>query len=199
MAAPISHRQRLVSSQPVVASRSAPLGRRRLMIPPRFGDSPSSLRGLRTRELRQTTMKNALLPDGWHWHTQASPFKTSQSHNGLMSAWPAAEATRSVLDPIVLYRTRLEPALWVRNVAGTSGYTCGCCRGWLEHHARHAGYFSNCSAFDCEGIASVGAHLAIVQRADNRWWIAPLCHRCNHRTEVFQLRRAVPLVRARHC
>lgn len=67
---------------------------------------------------------------------------------------------------------------------------------WKEFWKAKKGYWPNdCSAYDCNGPADVGAHVKKVDSYDNKWYIVPLCSGCNKRTDTFEVSesRLVPV------
>ncbi len=83
----------------------------------------------------------------------------------------------------------------VKNVNGTTGLRCKCA-SWLDHWRQNSKQKRRtCAVIGCSNTAQVGAHLRSAdRRTDRRWWIAPLCKRCNNsknRKEMFLDRRVV--------
>lgn len=78
----------------------------------------------------------------------------------------------------------------VKNVNGSSrfanpaGYD-----SWLDYWEDKSGKTAKrCSATDCHLLGRsnlVGAHVQKVNSYDNNWYIVPLCHGCNNRTDEF--------------
>jgi len=51
---------------------------------------------------------------------------------------------------------------------------------WKEYWEKEANKkFSVCSCKDCKNPATDGAHVKKVKGTDHRWFIVPLCHKCN--------------------
>ncbi len=79
----------------------------------------------------------------------------------------------------------------VHNLNGTSdrrppsGYSSW--KAWWE--ARKGRKFSLCSCSICVDPATVGAHVQKHGVADRKWYIVPLCDKCNQKpgTEVFSV------------
>lgn len=51
---------------------------------------------------------------------------------------------------------------------------------WLEYWKRATGKNAYlCHKVDCYQLETDGAHVQLDAPNDNRWYIVPLCHRCN--------------------
>lgn len=80
----------------------------------------------------------------------------------------------------------------VHNLNGTSdreppnGY--GSWKAWWE--ARKKRKCGDCSCYKCSSTATVGAHVQKHGVADRKWYIVPLCSKCNQRSspDVFHVR-----------
>lgn len=68
----------------------------------------------------------------------------------------------------------------VRNINGTSDYTCKC-GSWLEHWKNFAGGSvpNLCPETNCIELAEVGAHVQKDSSSDSNWYIIPLCKKHN--------------------
>lgn len=84
----------------------------------------------------------------------------------------------------------------VRNINGTSPYTCNC-GSWLAHWKKFSGQTisSFCSEKSCTNTDLVGAH---VQKTgnDDSWYIVPLCNKHNQKTSTLEISDSVKLVSA---
>jgi hypothetical protein len=71
----------------------------------------------------------------------------------------------------------------VNNINGTSSRTCNC-GSWLEHWKEYSGQSlpMYCPTKDCIGKPEVGAHVQMDSSIDRRWYIIPLCNKCNRET-----------------
>lgn len=68
---------------------------------------------------------------------------------------------------------------FIKNINGTSDNTCSC-GSWIKHwenFTKEKAIF--CSAKYCSNFAKVGAHVQMANSGDNRWYIVPLCDKCN--------------------
>jgi hypothetical protein len=75
----------------------------------------------------------------------------------------------------------------VRNVIGTADNKCTPCGTWLKHWEKHfGGTTSYCWVSGCTNSVEVGGHVKKVS-GGNTWHIVPLCHKCNMRTDEFDV------------
>ena len=77
----------------------------------------------------------------------------------------------------------------VKNVIGSSrfpaplGYS-----SWLDYWEKKTGTRKSiCGASDCCNHDLVGAHVQKVNSIDKKWYITPICSRCNQRTDEFDV------------
>ena len=84
--------------------------------------------------------------------------------------------------------------MYVKNINGSGrhsapqGYS-----SWLEYWEEKSGLKATyCGAKNCYGTDLVGAHVQKAYSTDNKWYIVPLCRRCNQRTDTFEIE--LPLV-----
>lgn len=75
----------------------------------------------------------------------------------------------------------------VKNVPGSSrfhaplGYS-----SWLDYWAAHCSKPRLlCSTCGCCRFDLVGAHVQKADSTDKKWYITPICHACNNRTDEF--------------
>ena len=82
-----------------------------------------------------------------------------------------------------------------KNKNGTSERSCKC-GSWKEHWENNTCKLwpTNCSAYDCNESAEVGAH--VINSECSGEWIVPLCKACNKRTDIFSLKASTTLVSA---
>ena len=75
------------------------------------------------------------------------------------------------------------PNIKVKNLHGTSkgSHHCKCCNSWLEHWEKHL-----IKAYECMSCHTnyavtqlVGAHVQKSTGTDKKWYIIPLCKKCN--------------------
>lgn len=81
----------------------------------------------------------------------------------------------------------------VKNIHGTSkeryatppsGYS-----SWIDYWKKKSGYpFPDfCACDDCLNKAEVGAHVIKTNSDNKKWYIIPLCSRCNHKDDAFDV------------
>ncbi len=65
-----------------------------------------------------------------------------------------------------------------------SGDTGG--KGWLERWIQYKGigHVPSCSNLKCRNNAEHGGHVKKVNSEDNRWYIVPLCAKCNETKDL---------------
>lgn len=77
----------------------------------------------------------------------------------------------------------------VRNINGTGdnlpprGYS-----SWLDYCTRNfilPEVSIPCSNFACDNQAEVGGHVKLVDSNDRRWFITPLCKKCNAKSDSY--------------
>lgn len=79
----------------------------------------------------------------------------------------------------------------VKNLNGTSKEKYSKPKGyssWLEYwEAESIFSISNkCACDGCSNEAKVGAHV-IKTNEDNKWYVVPLCYKCNKKSEAFKV------------
>lgn len=65
------------------------------------------------------------------------------------------------------------------------------CSSWREYWEQETDReFSDCSRKGCTKPAEDGSHVIKTRSEDKKWYIVPLCHACNHPSNVdeFQVR-----------
>jgi hypothetical protein len=86
----------------------------------------------------------------------------------------------------------------VKNINGTSVYTCKC-GSWLDHWKKFSGQsLSNyCSEENCTKKPEVGAHVQKDSSTDDNWYIVPFCSAHNEETgKSLEIMGSVKLVSA---
>ncbi len=67
----------------------------------------------------------------------------------------------------------------VKNINGTSDTNCSC-GSWIKHWEKFSGQHSDhCQSVSCSNRNPVGAHVQKATGPDNKWYIYPLCDKCN--------------------
>jgi hypothetical protein len=91
----------------------------------------------------------------------------------------------------------LEAIMKIKNINGTSGYTCKC-GSWLNHWKNYSGQSSEyCQAKDCLKKDLVGAHVQKGEGSpDQNWYIYPLCTAHNQYVGELEVSDAYVLVSA---
>ena len=60
-------------------------------------------------------------------------------------------------------------------------------KGWWEKHTGKK--FKKCSCSTCNNDADVGAHVKKTDLGDGKWYIVPLCYKCNAKKDPFKVLR----------
>jgi len=83
---------------------------------------------------------------------------------------------------------RIIMATKVKNLNGTSDNDCPKCGTWLKHWEKLSGKTADECAC-CSQKATVGAHVQKAESDNNKWYIVPLCKKCNGKssTEEFNV------------
>lgn len=77
----------------------------------------------------------------------------------------------------------------VKNVLGSSRYAAPLgYSSWLEYWEKQTCIKKCiCGASGCSNTDLVGAHVQKANSSDKKWYITPLCRRCNLKTDVFNV------------
>ncbi len=77
----------------------------------------------------------------------------------------------------------------VKNLNNTSWKKCPKCGAWKNHWEKFSGKkFNSCSSKDCDQQATLGAHVIIAGSVNRSHYIIPLCHKCNKRKGLFDVK-----------
>ena len=75
----------------------------------------------------------------------------------------------------------------VKNLNGTAELSCKC-SSWLEHWSKFTGKNRNtCSNVFCFSDDIIGAHVQKYNLLDNKWYIVPLCKKCNKSDSIIDI------------
>ena len=88
----------------------------------------------------------------------------------------------------------------VRNRRGTADLSCPC-GDWLKHWERHTRFLAvRCGAVNCPSAPRVGAHVMSTNTFIPVTGVVPLCGRCSHREDEFDIRDPIaPAFRQSTC
>lgn len=101
---------------------------------------------------------------------------------------PSNEVTKVVRGWNGLQNKNTRVMVKVKNLHNTGDRKPKNYTSWKEFWKAKKGYWPNdCSAYDCDGPAEVGAHVKKADSSDNKWYIVPLCSGCNKRTDTFEV------------
>ena len=77
----------------------------------------------------------------------------------------------------------------VKNVPGSSRFPAPAgYKSWLDYWEKKTNSTKTiCGASGCSNKELVGAHVQKVNSTDQKWYITPICNKCNQRTDEFDV------------